>query len=163
MAGDLERYEDAAQAMHANLEALQQARAHQDEFRDLPAEVRQAALEYARGLQLERPEPEPLPDEGDVKFILVGVQQHGRAILFASSDVTEAKFARQFGGIDRVEIRPGGPVARIPRMTVIVGAKMDGFEQYIGDDYRDAVRTMLTEWERKAAAARRQLEAGEGQ
>lgn len=162
MAGDLERYEDAARAMHANLEAVQQARAQEDEFRDLPAEIRQAALEYARGLQLDRPEPEPLPDAGDVKFILVGVQQHGRAILFASSDVAEAKFARQYGGIDRVEICPGGPVARIPRMVAIVGAKIGVFEQYIGDDYRDALRTMLGEWERKAAARRRMLEAGEG-
>jgi hypothetical protein len=145
VAGDLERYDGDMTVGEL------------EEFRDLPEEVRRAALEYARGLQIDRPEPEPLPDEGDVKFILVGVQQHGRAILFASSQVTETRFARQVDGVDRVPITadPKGPCARVPRLTAIVGAKMAGFEQYIGDDYRDALRTMLTEWERKKAAAER--------
>lgn len=156
MSGDLERYENAARAMGANLEALQQARGQEDEFRALPAEVRQAALEYARGLQLDRPEPEPLPEGEDVQFILVGVRQAGRALLFASSSVTETRFARQADGFDRVAIRPGGPYARVPRVVAIVGAKMTSFEQIVGDDYRDALASLIAEWDRKKAAARRE-------
>ena len=136
------------------------------EFWGFPDEVRQAALEYARGLALGRAAPEPLPDGEDVKFILVGVEQGGRAILFSSTSVIEAKFARQMDGFDRVEIRPGGPVARVPRLTAIVGAKMSSFEQHVGHDYREALATLLEDWKRKRDAAeresRRQLAQGGG-
>jgi hypothetical protein len=145
VAGELERWEQSPAEMET-------------EFGAYPEEIRQAALEYARGLRLERQEPEPLPDGEDVKFILVGVQQAGRAILFASSQVTETRFARQVDGVDRVPICPGenAPCARIPRLTAIVGAKMTSFEQHIGDDYASALATMLSEWERRRAASRRQ-------
>jgi hypothetical protein len=143
--------------MAGDLEPLEPGEAQLAEFWALPQEVRQAALEYARGLQLEREEPEPLPEEDRVQFVLVGVEQGGRAILFASSAVTEAKFARRQEGFDRIPItaNPEGPVARVPRTGIYVAAKMTSFEQIIGDDYRDALRTMLAEWKRRAEAAER--------
>jgi hypothetical protein len=142
------------------------------EFGSYPEAVRQAALEYARGLALGPVRPEPLPDAENVQFVLVGVRQAGRAILFASSSVTEAKFARQADGFDRVQIRPGGPVARVPRLTAIVGAKMTSFEQIVGEDYREALASLLDDWRRKQQLAdehqqrerrrrQRELEAGE--
>jgi hypothetical protein len=128
------------------------------EFGSYPEEVRQAALEYARGLALGRAQADSLPEAGDVQFILVGVRQAGRAIVFASSAVTEAKFARQMDGFDRVPIRPGpnAPVARVPRITAIVGAKMTSFEQIAGADYREALASLISEWDRKKEAARRE-------
>jgi hypothetical protein len=143
MSGELEPYDQSLAEMET-------------EFASYPGEVRQAALEHARGLQLARDEAEPLPDGDDVQFVLVGVQQAGRAILFASSAVTEANFARQTDGFDRVPICPGGPVARVPRISAIVGAKMTSFEQIVGDDYRDALASLIREWDRKTAAARRE-------
>jgi hypothetical protein len=144
MAGELEPYEQSPAA------------AMEMEFASYPGEVRQAALEYARGLVLGRAQDEPLPDGEDVQFVLVGVHQHGRAVLFASSAVTETRFARQLDGFDRVEIRPGGPVARVPRFTAIVGAKMTSFDQIVGADYREALASLIREWDRKKAAAREQ-------
>lgn len=132
------------------------------EFVALPEEVREAALEYARGLMIGR-EPEPLPEGEDVQFMLVGVEQGGRSILFFSSAVTEAKFARGVEGFDRVPIRPGGPVARVPRMTAVVGAKMTSFEQIVGADYRDALQTLLSEWNRRAAASEQRRGIGPGE
>jgi hypothetical protein len=142
MSGELEPYDQSPAEMET-------------EFGSYPEEVRRAALEYARGLALGPSRPEPLPEGEDVQFVLVGVRQQGRAILFASSSVTEAKFARQVDGFDRVEIRPGGPVARVPRMTAIVGAKMTSFEQIVGADYREALASMLAEWQRRQQAAER--------
>ncbi len=140
MAGELEPYVQSPAEMET-------------EFGSYPEGVRQAALEYARGLALGRVQAEPLPGGEDVQFILVGVQQAGRAILFASSSVTEAKFARQMDGFDRVPIRPGGPVARVPRITAIVGAKMTSFDQIVGADYREALASLIREWDRKKETA----------
>jgi hypothetical protein len=145
MSGELEPYDQSPAEMET-------------EFASYPEEVRRAALEYARGLMLGPAQAEPLPEGEDVQFVLVGVRQAGRALLFASSAVTETRFARQVDGFDRVPIRPGGTVARIPRITAIVGAKMTSFEQIVGDDYREALATLLAEWDRKR---RRALGPGE--
>lgn len=160
MSGELEPYDQSSAEMET-------------EFGSYPEEVRRAALEYARGFQMDvRDAPPPDAEGEDVQFVLVGVQQGGRSILFASTAVTEARFARQMDGFDRVPIRPGGPVARVSRVTAIVGAKMTSFEQIVGDDYREALATLLGEWERKRQLAdehqqrerrrrQRELEAGE--
>jgi hypothetical protein len=149
MAGDLERWEQSPAEMET-------------EFGSYPEEVRQAALEYARGLALAKDEPLPDPGDEDVQFVLVGVRQAGRAILFASSSVTEAKFARKMDGFDRVPIRPGGPVARIPRWSILVGARMTGFEQIVADNFDSALATLVGERQRKARASRRELPGGTG-
>jgi len=138
------------------------------EFGSYPEEIRRAALEYARGLAHQELSPgwQEVPGDEVPQFILVGVEQRGQAVLFASTSVTEAKFARRMDGFDRVPIRPGGPVARVPRITAIVGAKMTSFEQIVGDDYREALTSLVREWDRKSAAAReerRQLGPGEAQ
>ncbi len=143
MSGELEPYDQSPAEMET-------------EFGSYPEEIRQAALEYARGLCLAA-QDEPLPDGEEAQFILVGVQQGGRAILFASSSVTEAKFARRMDGFDRVPIRPGGPDARIPRFSIAVGARMTEFEQIVGDDYASALATLLSEWRRRSAAVRREI------
>jgi hypothetical protein len=136
--GELERYEQSP----AELET---------EFGSYPEEIRRAALEYARGLVRQdlSPSRQEVPGDEEVQFILVGVEQAGRALLFASTSVTETKFARWTDGFDRVQIRPGGPVARVPRMFAIVGAKMTSFEQIVGDDYREALASLVREWDRK--------------
>lgn len=139
MSGELERVRASVQKRNEQM----------TEFVGLPEELREAALEYARGLELAVGQSDPPPDSEDVQFVLVGVEQAGRAVLFASTSVTEAKFARRMDGVDRVEIRPGGPVARIPRMSILVGARMTSFEQYVGDDYASALATLQAEWQRK--------------
>jgi hypothetical protein len=122
------------------------------EFRGLPYEVKLAALEYARacaeGTVVRQQEAEV---EGDPEFIIVGVRQHGSHILFASTAIKATKFARHVSGVDRVEIRPG-VFARIPRISVLVGAELHSFEQYVGAGYREVLRTLLGEWDRKALA-----------
>ena len=69
--------------------------------------------------------------------------------------MTEARFARRMDGFDRVPIRPGGPVARVPRITAIVGAKMTSFEQIVGDDYREALASLISEWDRRSRRSSR--------
>lgn len=127
------------------------------EFASLSDEVKLAALEYARGCQ-ERPVPqdEELQLDADPEFIMVGVRQHGSHIVFASSSVKATKFGRRVSGVDRVEVRPG-VFARIPRISILVGAELYSFDQILGDDYRQALRTLLSEWDRKARAASQPL------
>jgi len=124
----------------------------EEEFLSYSPEVRQAALEYARGLLVVPSGPEPDLD-GEPQFILVGVQQHGRAILFASTDVKTTKFARQMVGVDMVRV--GGATARVPRLAIYVGAELRSFEQYVGADYREGLVTLLGEWERKRGVRQR--------
>jgi hypothetical protein len=122
------------------------------EFAALPDEVKLAALEYARGAQ-ERPVAEEQADmDSEPQFILVGAQQHGQSILFASTSVKATKFARRVEGVDRVEIAPGR-FARLPRMAILVAAQLYSFEQIVGGDYREGLQTLLSEWDRKARAA----------
>lgn len=125
------------------------------EFQAYPAEVRQAALEFARYLAQggEVTQQEHHLD-AEPQFILIGVQQHGRSLLFASTQVKTTKFARRVTGIDQVG------AARIPRMSILVGAELGSFEQYIGDDYRQLLQTLLSEWDRKVMAQQRQLPSG---
>ncbi len=48
---------------------------------------------------------------------------------------------------------PNGPVARVPRVSAIVGVEMTSFEQVLADDYPGALRSLLREWERKQQAS----------
>lgn len=144
--------------MAGELESSEQSPAEMEtEFGSYPEEIRRAALEYARGLQLGQPEPEALPDEGDVQFVLVGVEQAGRAMLFASGSVTEAKFARRFDGLDHIPIGPNGPIARVPRYLIYVAAQMRDFDQHVGDDYASALATMLADWQRRRQAQQQEI------
>lgn len=121
---------------------------HEGEFAALPEEAREAALEYARGLGRQH-EPEPL-QEGDVpEFIIVGLE--GRR-LFYSASVTTSRFLRRMTGVNRVPI--AGRMARLPQYAIMVGVEMRDFEQIIGDNYQDALRTLLEEQARKAATDR---------
>jgi hypothetical protein len=123
--------------------------------------VRLAALEYARGLQPGVASVSPdTPGGEDVQFIIIGIQQDGRNLVFASSAVTEAKFARYADGFDHVEIRRGGPVARVPREVIVVGAKLSRFEQVIGESYGLALTELLGRW-RRADRARGELGPGD--
>lgn len=127
-----------------------------------PLDIREAALEYARGLQQAPGEPEP-ELEGSPQFILIGTEQQGRAVLFASTDVVTTRFARKQTGVDRVQV--GQLMARLPRMSILVGAELRSFEQHIGSDYYQALATLLADWERKKnvrqrAESRAQLPPG---
>lgn len=161
MSGELERREDVMAQIARDAAEADAA----DEFWSYPLEVRQAALEYARGLQQPSREEQPELD-GEPQFILVGVQQHGRSVLFASTDVKATRFARRPGGVDRVQVAPG-IFARLQRTSILVGAELRTFEQHIGSDYYQALQTLLCDWERKKnvrqrAEHRAQLPPGVG-
>lgn len=96
-------------------------------------------LDLDRGMELGSQDPE---------FIIVGIRRPGGVQLFVSSAVTNAKFARQVKGYDHIPISPGGPVAHVPRINVIVGVEMTSFEQVLADDYMAALYTITRSWER---------------
>jgi hypothetical protein len=100
------------------------------------------------------------PGEGlePPEFVVVGVRRPGGVVLFVSNQVIDAKFARQVKGFDAVPIGPGknAPVAKVPRIHAIVGVEMTSFEQVLADDYPGALRSLLAEWERRNASARKQ-------
>lgn len=127
-----------------------------EEFKSYPEEVRQAALEYARGMkQLREFEPEPFQD-GDVPdFVMVGLNG---GTLFYSTSVVTSKFAQRVVGVDIVPITPNpeGLKARVPRMAIVVAVEMRDFEQIVSGSYQDALRTLLEDQQRKAAAQSRQ-------
>jgi hypothetical protein len=92
--------------------------------------------------------PEIIPDD-EPEFIMVGVRRPGGIILFVSRDVTETKFARRNAGYDAVEVMKGMRPAMVPRTEIIVGAKMTSFEQILGDNYLDALKSLARYWEER--------------
>lgn len=163
--GELERYGAAAQAMYDNLERLQESYkppgevrallAQEQEFLSFPQEIREAALEYARGLQLHKAAPEPESFDSPPQFVIVGLD--GGRVIF-SQHVTDAQMVRRVEGFDRVPIGPGpnATVARLPRYVIALGVKLEQFEQHLGDDYPSALATISAEWRRREASARKQ-------
>lgn len=141
--------------------ADQVARTDEDlaEFGSMPPDVRQAALEYARGLHHAGGVVQEGMPEGEPQFILVGVVQNGQHIIFASTQVKTTRFGRRVAGVDRVEVA-SGRFARIPRIVAVVGAEMGEFEQYLAQDYRHGLQSLLTEWDRKAMMRQRGLPPG---
>jgi hypothetical protein len=134
------------------LEPSGQSPAEMDtEFGEYPEEVRLAALEYARGLRLVLP-PEPAGGiEGTPQFIILG---YDGGTLVWSTDVECTQMVRRIDGFDRVPLRagPNAPVARVPRWTIAIGAKLRSFEQHIGGDYGSALSTLLTDLRRRQQA-----------
>lgn len=83
------------------------------------------------------------------EFIMVGIRRPGGITLFVSQAVTEAKFARRQAGFDAIPVREGMRPAMVPREEIIVGAKMTSFEQVLGDNYLDALKSLARYWEEK--------------
>lgn len=124
------------------------------EFASYPEDVRLAAVEYARGLvRTGEVVPQEVELDAEPQFILIGTQQHGRSLLFVSTAVRATRFARRVEGVDRVQTGVG--YARIPRMSILAAAELTSFEQIYGGDCREALQTLLREWDRKAASQRR--------
>lgn len=94
------------------------------------------------------------PGEGlePPEFVVVGLRRPGGVVLFVSNAVTDARFVRQLKGYDKAPLGPDGLVANVPRIHAIVGVEMTSFEQVLADDYPDALRSLLHEWERKQKA-----------
>lgn len=91
----------------------------------------------------------PLVPDDEPEFIMVGVRRPGGVILFVSRDVTETRFARRTVGHDVVEVPGARRPAFIPRVEIVVGAKMTSFEQVLGDSYLDALKTLARWWEQE--------------
>lgn len=138
--------------MNGELEHSGQSPAEMEaEFGAYPEEVRLAALEYARGLQL-APSPEPAGGvEAVPQFIILG---YDGGTLVWSTDVECTQMVRRMDGFDRVPLRagPNSPVARVPRWAIAVGAKLRSFEQHIGEDYGSALSTLLADLKRRQQA-----------
>jgi hypothetical protein len=135
MSGELEPYEQSP----AELASA---------FEELPEEIRRACLNYARRIAL----AEAAAETGEApQFIILG---YDGGTLVWSTDVEYTQMARRIDGVDRVPLGPGpnAPVARVPRWTIAIGAKLRSFEQHIGEDYGSALSTLLTDLRRRQQA-----------
>lgn len=116
----------------------------------------QAEAEIARSEDI----PATQLGEDEPEFIIVGIRRPGGVVLFTSSTITNAKFARRVDGFDQVKVPGAHRDAMVPRVRAIVGVEMSNFEQVLGEDYRSALASLLAEWERRRASARKQWQPG---
>jgi len=87
--------------------------------------------------------------DDEPEFIMVGIRRPGGITLFVSKDVVEAKFLPRVVGHDAVEVKKGMRPAILPRVEIVVGAKMTSFEQVLGDNYLEALKSLAGWWEQR--------------
>jgi hypothetical protein len=85
-------------------------------------------------------------------FVMVGVATQTGVMLLASAELTDAGLERRTTGIDRIPIRPGGPVARVPHVEATVSATMPKFDTIQAENYQVALASLQEQWQRRQAS-----------
>jgi hypothetical protein len=92
----------------------------------------------------------PEPDEGSsTDWVMLGEQVDGGGIrLVASLELARVRVQRRVDGFSRIPVKPGGPVARVPNVTLVITAEMRNFTSINAVDYPSALRSLMEMWAR---------------